>query len=306
MFSNDELLTKYIKALVKNANLKNIPRDIDIIFDGGAFNGVFGQGIAMYLNELENTDNIKVHRISGCSIGAFLALIYATKGNYDFETGFVEVSGHFKKHLNLLEFARQLRCYIFDTLNDDEIKSLNDVLHISYYDLQNHKQVVVNDFVDKQHLYDCILRSCHIPYVSNTEFTYEERYVDGISPYLFRDNKRDSLFISLITSRKFSRLFVSSHEVNSNSRILSGLADADEFFTTGKSDMCSWIKDWKFISFLSLRIREFVCFLAIWLFSLSLSVKTFLPGYINESFILHGVCKVGQAIYTDLFYTILS
>ena len=306
MFSNDEFLTKYIKALVQNADFNNIPRDIDIIFDGGAFNGVFGQGIAMYLNELENTKTIKVHRISGCSIGAFLALIYATKGKYDFEAGFVKVSGHFKQHLNLLEFARQLKCYIFDTLNDNDVKMLTDILYVSYYDLQMRKQVVVNEFVDKQHLYDCILRSCHIPYISNTEFTYEKRYVDGISPYIFRDNMRETLFISLMTSRKLSRLFVSCNEVNSNSRILTGLADADDFFTRGSSDMCSWIKNWKWFSFLLLRTRELVCFLVIWLFSLSISIKTLLPNYINDSFILHGICKVVQEIYADLFYTILS
>ena len=306
MFSNDELLTNYIKALVKNADFKNIPRDIDIIFDGGAFNGVFGQGIAMYLNELENTNTIKVHRISGCSIGAFLALIYATKGNYDFEEGFVKVSEHFKQHLNLLEFARQLKCYIFDILNDNDVKMLTEILYISYYDLQMRKQVVVKEFSDKQHLYDCILRSCHIPYISNTEFTYEKRYIDGISPYIFRDNKRDTLFISLMTCNKMSRLVVSCNEVNSNSRILTGLADADDFFTRGKSDMCSWIKNWKWFSFLLLRTRELVCFLIIWLFSLSLSVKKNLPSYINDSFILHGICKVVQGFYADLFYTILS
>lgn len=306
MFSNDEFLTKYITALIDNADLSNTPRDIDIIFDGGAFNGVFGQGIATYLNELENRDKIKIHRISGCSIGAFIALIYATKQKYDFESGFVKVSDHFKKFLNLSEFAREVKEYIFDTLDDGIIKSLNQTLHISYYDLKLRKQIVVNEFVDKNHLYDCILRSSHIPYVSNVDFAYDERYVDGITPHIFRDGERDALFISLMTPRKLSRLFVSQNEVNSNSRMLTGLADADEFFTTGKSDMCSWVKNWRLPSFLLLRLRELVCFLVIWLFSICMSVKNLLPHYINDTFILHGIVKVVQAIYSDVFYTILS
>ena len=33
------LLNIYIKTLVDNVNIENIPKELDIVFDGGAFNG---------------------------------------------------------------------------------------------------------------------------------------------------------------------------------------------------------------------------------------------------------------------------
>ena len=38
------LLNIYIKTLVDIANIENIPKELDIVFDGGAFNGGMGFG----------------------------------------------------------------------------------------------------------------------------------------------------------------------------------------------------------------------------------------------------------------------
>ena len=51
------LLNIYIKTLVDNVNIENIPKELDIVFDGGAFNGGMGFGTALYLKELEKKKN---------------------------------------------------------------------------------------------------------------------------------------------------------------------------------------------------------------------------------------------------------
>ena len=66
------LLDIYIQTLVSRLpNIKecNFPYDIndplclDIVFDGGAFNGGMGLGVALYLKELERINMIRVSRV---------------------------------------------------------------------------------------------------------------------------------------------------------------------------------------------------------------------------------------------------
>ena len=48
--NNIELLQEYIKALIINVDKTGVEKNINIIFDGGAFNGGFAAGIGLYLN----------------------------------------------------------------------------------------------------------------------------------------------------------------------------------------------------------------------------------------------------------------
>ena len=127
----NELLNIYIKTLINNVNIENIPKDIDIIFDGGAFNGGMGFGIAVYLKELEITHNIKVRRVSGCSIGSIIALSYLIDLKYDINDVFISTCKNFKKTFNLSVFKTHVKKIIYDNLTDD-LSSINNKLYITY------------------------------------------------------------------------------------------------------------------------------------------------------------------------------
>jgi len=71
------LLKEYIKALILNVNRNNIPKDINLIFDGGAFNGGNVSTLSLYIKALENAGLTKVHKISGASVGTSIGLWYA-------------------------------------------------------------------------------------------------------------------------------------------------------------------------------------------------------------------------------------
>ena len=105
----NNLLNIYIKTLIDNINIENIPKEIDIIFDGGAFNGGMGFGIALYLKALEINQTINVRRVSGCSIGSIIALSYLIDLKYDINEVFISTCKNFKKTFNLSVFKNHIK-----------------------------------------------------------------------------------------------------------------------------------------------------------------------------------------------------
>ena len=68
----------YINTLIDNLNREKIPKNIDLILDGGAFNGGYQLGIIIYLKELENMKILNIDKISGCSVGAIMGAMYVS------------------------------------------------------------------------------------------------------------------------------------------------------------------------------------------------------------------------------------
>ena len=303
---NVDFLNSYIKSLVNNADYQNIPMNIDVVFDGGAFNGIIEQGIAMYLKTMEENGKIKVHRVSGCSIGAFIALVYVTNKFFDFEASFLRISKHLKEHHNLLECARTAKTYIFEQLTENDIYKLNDTLYITYYDMELSQQVTVSRFDSREQLYECIMRTSHIPFLSNKEFKYNERYVDGLTPHIFKDGKRNALFVSTLTRKKICRMMISSVETNCTSRLITGVADADDFFSRRSSDVCSWVNDWRFYHFYLFRVREFVLFFFVWTLNICVILINSLPRNVKHSLVYHGINKTAVEIYTDILLCLIN
>ena len=52
--NNTTLMQEYIKALIQNIEQSQIPKDLNLIFDGGVFNCGFAAGVALYIKELNN------------------------------------------------------------------------------------------------------------------------------------------------------------------------------------------------------------------------------------------------------------
>jgi predicted acylesterase/phospholipase RssA len=69
-------LNVFIKSLIENIPNNHIPKNIDLVLDGGAFNGIYMLGSLFYIKELERREKINIKRISGCSIGAVLGLLF--------------------------------------------------------------------------------------------------------------------------------------------------------------------------------------------------------------------------------------
>jgi predicted acylesterase/phospholipase RssA len=74
------MINDYVIKLIDNLpdDIKNVkePAHIDLVLDGGIFNGSYLVGALYFLKEMEKRNYIKIDRISGCSIGSIVAFLY--------------------------------------------------------------------------------------------------------------------------------------------------------------------------------------------------------------------------------------
>jgi len=230
-------------------NLIDFPSNhtLDIVFEGGLFNGSYLIGALYYLKQLEEKKYIKINRISGCSIGALISLIYYTE-NYSLPDIIYKITyRHFKKKLNVNIFTE-----IFDkirpSLTNDVMRKINGKFFITYYNVKQNKQIVKNTYKDADELFEIIRRSCHCPYVVDNNFLYKDKYVDGFHPYIFKDDLTLTSRILYLNIHNFDKLTHSisiKNEKTNYTRILCGILDIHTFFMTNNStSMCSYVNEW--------------------------------------------------------------
>jgi hypothetical protein len=297
---NNKLLNIYINSLTKEIKKNQISDEYDIIFDGGAFNGLMGQGVALYIYSLMKIYKFKVVRVSGCSIGALLATMFVSNIYYDLEEPFITLISSFKQTLLLNEYHSLLKKYIFSAFTTDDLSYLTNKLYISYWDMNKFKQIVVSKYRNRNHLLKILIRSSHIPYISTNELKYQGRFVDGTSPYIFREKVRSTIFISLVTRKLYSRALNIKGEYCAAPRILYGIMDANKFFTLGKSDMCSYVSNWSIFMKLSLRFRHLIMLIIIFCFELLIHIKNIIPYWLMNNLIIKCLINIFKQIYIDI------
>ena len=71
------MIDEYVNKLIENLpdNDKTLQR-LDLVLDGGIFNGSYLVGALYFIREMERRKYVKIERISGCSIGSVIALLY--------------------------------------------------------------------------------------------------------------------------------------------------------------------------------------------------------------------------------------
>ena len=108
-----------------------------------------------------------------------------------------------------------------------------------------------------------------------------------------------------MTFKKCSRAFMIKSENNIHSRLLSGVADVNEFFSHGKSDMCSFVNNWSYYDIVQIRVREIICFILFSLIGWIIIIKTYLPLNITNTFLYNGLAQVIFSLYTDIIRKVL-
>ena len=233
---------EYAKSLLLNVNKDNMPTTpINLIFGGGNLNELGGLGVVFYIKQLEENGLIKVNKISGCSQGSLLALLYAcnlSKYNItyltDLFTNYLVTqqtqqtqtqapqthtqAPHIGINMDMFmergytELVTQTVSHLFPSggsgSGDDAaalMLPLRNKLYITYYDTKRQKQKVTKRFKHPQHLIECILRAGHVPFFTDGTYKYKGRYVDNVVPLLFADADGSlNLFVKQQPSYHFS------------------------------------------------------------------------------------------------------
>lgn len=305
--SNTSLIRKYINALILNVDHNRLPKEMDLVFSGGGLNGLFGIGILYYIKALEEHGFTKVIRVSGCSIGSLLALWYITNCEEDPNEWFTDIIQMFKKKQNNTFYNQKIVKIVYNLfINDESVKILNECLFISFYDMKKGKQKVISNYKSRDHLIECLISSSYLPRITDGNLRYKERYIDGITPHIFKDNMREVLVVELMSIKNLIKSFSFKKETNTYFRLLAGVSDASEFFVDGYSDMCKYYKDWSYVKYGSYRGKELVIFILVYLVEVIYNFRYYIPLQIADTIIYHGLFKVFNNIYNDLLFHIIA
>ena len=283
-------LNDFVKHLVTTKEVSfaqpPIPH-MDLVFDTGGFNGGFGAGVALYLHALQQSGQLTIGRVSGCSAGAFVAVWLLSGCPLSALRHVDTMYNHYRQHLNLAVYKDIVKKFLKEIFpSKHDVTKLDNRLYINYYDTVTGKQCVVTHFKNRKHLQQCIVRSSHIPYITNGKACAKGRYIDGMVPYIFlspdlpstKNSSSQTLFIRLVTLSKLRRVFSIKSETNAEFRLLAGVADAHEFFTTGSSDMCCFVADWNILHHLHIKLRLLTCLICFrvleWLRWRTMSLST--------------------------------
>jgi hypothetical protein len=256
------MIESYVNKLIDNLpytfTSKNAtPLELDVVLSGGGFNGSYLIGALYFLKEMENRNYIKIHRISGCSIGSIAGLLYIENDLKRISTLYKYITKQFKKKHNLSEI-KNIRTLLGEKIIMDYAKA-NDKLYICYNNIETGVKIVKSRFDSADDLCNTIIKSCFIPLLIDENICYKSKYIDGINPYTFKLNsgseleckdgkERKVLFLDLFTFNKASCLINIKNEKNAFHRVLTGLLEIHNFFIKGtNTDMCSYVNDWSII-----------------------------------------------------------
>tara|TARA_Y100000816_G_C26102742_1_gene584917 strand:+ start:2115 stop:3110 length:996 start_codon:yes stop_codon:yes gene_type:complete len=256
-------MTNYIENLASNYKIGDNPIIIDLVLDGGAFNGFYQLGSLKLIKQLEKKRYLKVNKISGVSVGSILGYYYLTDTLDLFEKDFNNIRDYFREHLNVGLYKTYLKKRIKD-LSDNIFNNLQEKLYISYYNITCGERIMKNTYKNKKDLIKTIIRSSHLPFISNGDIllkTNNELFIDGLYPYIFnnRDDNAQSkiLYITLTTPNNINTLLSTKKEVNIKGRIIEGALDAHKLLFLNKStNFCSFVNNWSTIDYIKLRFKH--------------------------------------------------
>ena len=241
------MLETYISKLVDNIPLskKSQREKIDIILDGGLFNGSYLIGALYFLREMEKIGYIEVDKLSGCSIGSLACLLY-TADLLDLTTEIYNMAiDQFKKTTHL-EVVDDILSKICKKLPSDICERMNGRVFITYYDLKKRKKIVKSKYKNKKEIMDVVKRSCFVPYLIDGNLMHKERYVDGIFPYILpKEEGKRILYLDLLGYDKITHIISVKNEKTNFHRVLSGLLDIHLFYIKQQPTfMCSYVDEW--------------------------------------------------------------
>jgi len=294
------ILNTYITSLIENIPKANIPSEIDLVLDGGAFNGLYMIGCLFYLKELEEIDNIRIKRVSGCSIGAVLGLIFILNKLEMALDVCKDAFKYLRRHQDLKKFVNVFKTRFNEIVVENDLKHLNGRFYLTYFDARKGKQIVKKHYKSKQDLLECVLKSLYVPYIIDRNITDDDGCIDGAFPYMFkkREGKRKILFINLQSWDKIKKMLYIKNEHNIYPRVFEGLMDAHNFFNTNKpNNMCSYVNDWGIIDIILFRMRESIYTILVYILGIGLQLDYIIPSNWKNV----AIVKKNVAIFKNLW-----
>jgi hypothetical protein len=281
------MIHKYVEKFIENLpeemkNTKN-PIKLDLVLDGGIFNGSYLVGALYFLKEMENRKYIKICRISGCSIGSIVAFIYIINKLEILESLYEITFKQIQTNYNLNTIIN-----LYDLLNryipDDICNKVNNKLYITYNNIKKRTKKVKSTYKDKKEIINTIIKSSYIPFFMDGNILFENKYIDGINPHIFKfKNDRKILHLDLFGYDKIKYLINIKNEKTNFHRVLSGLLDIHNFFIKQtNTDMCSYVNEWSIFNKSHIFLKTIIEKILIYFTYLAFLIKKYIPHKIKN------------------------
>jgi hypothetical protein len=166
-------------------------------------------------------------------------------------------------------------------------ETISNKVFISYYNVKKNKKIIKRKYKSREDLLETVRKTCFFPLFLNGELFYKNKYVDGMSPYIFPINKNRIIYIQLLSFDKIIDSFFINGEKTNMSRILYGLLDMHSLYLNKKTEFCKYMDNFT---------------IKLWLFNV---IKTMFEKILL--LILWISCKIGENYYKNLeLYKILK
>jgi len=298
------MIDDYVYKLIENLpdESKKLQR-IDLVLDGGIFNGSYLVGALYFLREMEKRKYVKIERISGCSIGSIVAFLYLIDSLDLMPKLYNIVKDEFKHNLSL-NFIKKLKIYLKDRIPHDICEIVNGKLFICYNDIKKNKKFVKSKYKNIDEIIDTIIKSCYVPFLIDNNILYKNKYIDGINAHIFtiQPNKK-ILYMDLMGYDKFIYSLNIKNEKSNFHRILTGLLDIHSFYIKkSNTSMCSFVNDWNIVNKCYYNFRLLLEKIIIYIFILTNYFKKYISKDIKDNILFQILSK----ITFDIFSVILN
>ena len=260
----EEFTVKLIANLPDNITNVKEPLVIDLVMDGGAFNGSYLAGALYFLKEMERRKYIKIGRISGSSVGSIVGFLYYIDGLHLMPSLYEKMTAGFRQTHNL-KLIKDLKILLGNSIPDDICQIINNKLFITYHNIKKRTKPVKYTYKNVDDILNTLIKSAYVPFLIDGNLLYKNKYIDGLFPFIFKEQKQKILYLDLFGYDKITGILIVKNEKSNYHRIISGLLDIHAFYTKQTStQMCSYVNDWSIIdrsrNYLRVLIEKIILF----------------------------------------------
>jgi hypothetical protein len=327
------MINEYVNKLIDDLEpiyKTDKPIVIDLVLEGGVFNGGYLAGALLFIREMERKNYIRVNRISGCSVGSILALFYLID-ELEFSCElYNDIYKKFKQQ-HTLDLVKDLKVLLQDKIPKDKniCDIVNNRLFITYHNIEKKTKPVKCVYKDLNDIVDVIIRSSFVPLLVDGNILYKDKYIDGILPFVFmdnvvvtknvdasnnqdmnsnEDNNHDNhkiLYLNICGYDRFSHIFNAKNEPNNFHRILTGALDIHHFYIKQQNNnMCSYIDKFNIKHRLSFNVKLIFELFMVTYINIIVYVKSIVPGYCYDTFAYKFLYKIATdfcIMYIDAY-----
>jgi hypothetical protein len=212
------------------------------------------------------------------------------------------INKEFRQTYNL-KLITELKKHLSERIPSDICERVNGKLYITYNNIKKGTKPVKSVYKDVDDIINTIIKSSYIPYLIDGNILYENKSIDGIIPFIFKEREKKILYLDLFGSDKLGNLLNVKNEKSNYHRILSGLLDIHSFFIKkSNTPMCSYVNDWSYSNICFNHIKTIIERICIYLIHVLIFIKINISAQFKETVLY----KILSKISYDVFIIILE